>query len=147
MIVRVKRFSDNGKKTIGVCHVDGQVECFVVEDTHRDVKVAGETRIPAGTYKLAWQKTVTPMTEKYRAKYDWFRYHLHILNVPNFEGVYQHVGNDETNSEGCQLMNGTCNLYDYVASDSVRAYKRYYTKVGSALNAGQDVTIIIEDES
>jgi len=36
--------------------VDGQFVCFGLEDEYREDKVAGETRIPSGTYQVALRK-------------------------------------------------------------------------------------------
>lgn len=147
MKIQVKRFYQNDKLTLGLCSIDGVAECFIVEDIFRAVKVAGETRIPAGEYSVIWQKVNTPMSEKYRQKYDWFRHHLMLVGVKNYENVYIHVGNDQDDTEGCLLVNGACSLYDATASDSGRAFKKFYQKVGSAIDAGLDVKIKIEDEN
>jgi hypothetical protein len=128
--------------------IDNVANCFIVEDTHRDVKVAGETRIPAGTYKVGWCETLTPKTQKYRddVRYkDFFKWHIEIKDVPNYTFIFCHPGQTEKDSEGCLLTNSTVDLIAGLASDSVRAFKNYYTKVGSALNAGEQVSIEIID--
>lgn len=146
MRLKLYRFNDNGVKTLGVLSIDNVAHSFVVEDTFRDVKVYGETRIPKGIYKIEWHTAETQKTLDYRKRFpDFFRYHFILRDVKNYEGVLIHLGNTEKDSEGCLLLNGTVDLIAGNASDSTRAYKLFYTKVGSALNAKEDVTIEIID--
>ena len=70
------------------------------------------------------------MTSKYRKKFNWFDYHLHINNVPEFEYVYIHIGNTDQHTAGCLLVgegatsSGECRLLN-----STDAYKALYEKV------------------
>ena len=69
----VKRFSGQADSTLGLLFERGDVDdnwlCFTLEDEHRDVKVAGETRIPDGVYPLKI-RTHGGFHTKYKEKYN-----------------------------------------------------------------------------
>lgn len=90
-IVRRRDWSTD-KATIGEWLIDGVHQCFNLEDTIRDHKVAGVTAIPAGTYELVW--TWSPRFQ---------RDTLRLLNVPHYSGILVHAGNKPEDTEGCQL--------------------------------------------
>jgi len=150
MKLHLRRFSDNGESTIGLLKVDGVFECFTLEDTHQDVKVHGETRIPAGVYKIEL-RNVGGMTQKYAAKFPgthggmiWLRH------VPDFQYVYIHIGNEAKNSLGCILVgdavtNNTLGKKGFVRY-STDAYKRLYKVIIAAIDRGENVVIKIDDE-
>lgn len=146
----IQRFSDNGDSTIGLRFIDGKFFCYTLEDEQRENKVAGETRIPAGIYKLGIKKVDTPLTLKHRKSYgDWFEYHIEILNVPNFKTIYEHAGNKESHTDGCVLSGESANnnqIAKGFISSSVAASKRYYQLIYPLLDAGKDVYIEIRDE-
>lgn len=74
----------------------GDVElyhCFTLEDPYHEEKIKGDTRIPAGEYKLS-------VTYSNR-----FKKPLPLLHdVPNFAGVRIHGGNNKTHTQGCILV-------------------------------------------
>ena len=76
MKLELKRFSSQSDTTLGLLFVDGEFECFTLEDEYREEKVKGETRIPAGTYKVEKREVLSGLTKKYRSKYPWFDYHF-----------------------------------------------------------------------
>jgi len=147
MELLVKRKKDNGNATVGELYIDGDFFCWTLEDEHRDKKVNGETRIPSGTYNVDFNPNLTGLTQKYRNKYDWFKWHIHVQDVPEFSGVYIHVGNTERNTEGCLLL-GDMRSYGrtLTISNSVRAYKRFYKILETAIEGETRVTIEIKDE-
>lgn len=149
----IQRFSDNRKSTLGILfevYHDNQgtrpiFRAYSLEDEFRSTKVPGETRIPAGTYTVDVQAIETPMTKRYREKYPWFRNHLEIKNVPNFKGVYIHVGNTDGDTDGCILLgdNADNNIIGPGAiSNSTAAFKRFYESVYDHL----PITLTIKDE-
>ena len=67
--------------------------CYTLEDKERLVKVKGETAIPTGKYTV-----IVTMSPRFKKELPL------ILNVPNFNGVRFHGGNNENDSEGCPLL-------------------------------------------
>ena len=137
------RTYDNGKSTIGVLNIEGKFEAFTLEDKQRTKKVMGETRIPAGLYFIEYQKIVTPKTLAYRKRYDWFTFHLHIKNVPGFTNVYLHVGNYDTDTDGCVLLGLAADSELGTIGKSAKAFKKFYLKVSKELDSGEQVSLRI----
>jgi hypothetical protein len=72
-----QRYSDGGDSTLGLLFIDGQFNGYTLEDEHRDVKVADETRIPAGRYEIKFREAAaSKMNQRYQSKYPWFTWHL-----------------------------------------------------------------------
>ena len=147
MTIYLKRIYNDANQTFGILTGDGFVS-WVLEDEPRIKKVSGETRIPAGTYKLAIRKQDTPLTIKHRVSYwAWFKYHIEITGVPNFTGIYIHSGNDQSHTDGCLLLGNTLDItmtYKPL-TDSTPAVKRFYDKYYPLIDSGEDVFITITD--
>ena len=93
MKIVIKR-EPHDKCTFGELFIDGQYECFSLEDPVRDgPKIPGNTAIPAGTYKV---------TIDHSNRFNCLM--PHILDVPGFEGIRIHAGNTEADTEGCILV-------------------------------------------
>ena len=93
MILRIDRLYMKPSYTIGKLYVDGQYFCDTLEDAVRDVKIAGKTAIPAGTYKV-----ITSFSNRF------CKIMPEILGVPNFTGVRIHSGNTAADTAGCVLV-------------------------------------------
>ena len=95
MKLLVKRVAQRDTYTIGKMYIDGAYFADTLEDKVRPdgVKVYGETAIPAGTYKFI-------MSESSRFK----KVLPLLLNVPMFEGIRIHGGNDAIDTHGCILV-------------------------------------------
>lgn len=146
MNLEILRYSDDGKATLGLLFVNGKFWCDVLEDEFREKKVKGETRIPEGNYKLGIRKADTPLTIKYRQRYDWFKYHIEILNVKDFSGIYLHPGRHEGHTDGCPLIGNriTNNRYEKaLLSDDIRPWKELYLLLYDYLEKGGDVSLWI----
>jgi hypothetical protein len=137
------RFLGNADATLGVLRLDGRVGWFTLEDQYRAVKVAAETRIPAGSYEVG-VRTDGGMVGRYRAKYNWHRGMLWLHEVPGFEFIYLHVGNTAEDTAGCILVAHGARLDSMTLQQSVVGYKALYRKVISAAEAGV-LRITIED--
>lgn len=153
----LQRIYDNGDTTVGtlVHSTPDKVKllAWTTEDEYRAKKVAKETRIPAGKYKLGIMQTVTPLTEKYRADkrlQPWFDKHIEITNVPNYKGVYIHLGNNDEHTDGCLLIGDQVFNPDVTKDPlglSVQAYKRFYIQWYPILKEGHTVWLTILDEN
>lgn len=152
MNLHLLRTSWGKESTLGQFYVDHEPECFTLEDQFQKEKVKGETRIPNGRYKVEFREAITPMTKRYRERYTWFTYHLHITNVKGFEGVYIHAGNTDDHTEGCvllgdSLINNIVKVGEHengFLGNSGQAYERVYKKVFTALKSGEEVFIDID---
>ena len=143
MELKVYRFSSQSQTTLGALKIDGKFECYTLEDQHQDIKVKGETRIPKGTYNIGL-RTVGGFDARYKAKFSFHKGMLQVLNVPGFEYILIHIGNDEDDTAGCLLVGNTANnnrLNKGFIGDSTTAYKSLYPKVLKAIESGLDVTI------
>lgn len=146
MILKLQRFQHGKESTLGLLSVNGVFECFTVEDENREVKVSGETRIPAGVYPITLRNE-GGMTQRYAAKFPFHRGMLWLRDVPGFKWVYIHIGNKEDQTEGCILVNmGVMKVEDGgYGMSSTLAYTDLYQKIIKAMDAGENVYIVIED--
>lgn len=146
----LQRYSDSGESTLGLLLLDGVLQGYTLEDEARTIKVAGETRIPAGLYELKLRQELTPLTQKYRARFPWFEWHVEITNVPGFTNVYVHVGNDDDDTDACVLLGDTANnnrVHTGFIGESAPAYERWYKSKLAQLKAGGSHYIDVRDES
>lgn len=119
---------------IGEMYVDGEWECFTLEDEPRKVKVAGRTAIPAGKYNV-----IIDMSARFR------RPMMHVLDVPGFEGIRIHAGNTAEDTDGCILVGQVRGIA--TVGDSRLALSALQEKVKDALARGEKVTLEIIDAS
>jgi len=144
MKLKVVRYSDDGDSTAGLLFINGKFECYTLEDEHREVKVMGETCIPEGTYKLGL-RTVGGFNKRYTSKFpDIHKGMLQVMDVPGFEYILIHLGNTDEHTAGCLLVGSSANNNQYedgFISASKTAYKRFYSRVAAALEAGTLVEI------
>ena len=145
MKLTLARFSGQSTSTLGLLFVDNSFECFTLEDEERVVKIKGETRIPEGVYQVKKREVLSGLTKKYRDRFDFFDYHFMLQDVPGFEYVYIHIGNDETNTDGCLLVGDgvKSNRFDEKNNlqSSTSAFERLYKRLSGAL----DITIEIKN--
>lgn len=122
----------NSACTIGELLVDGQHECWTLEDVVRPdgVKVFGETAIPFGTYNV----DITPSPR--------FKRDLPLLvGVDNFVGIRIHPGNTASDTEGCILV-GQGKGQNCILS-SRAAFDVLFPKLQAAKKAGEPITITV----
>ena len=130
MKIEIIRYDFSDKRTIGKLSIDGQWACYTLEDAVRDVKIAGETAIPAGTYRVV-------ITESRR-----FKMPLPLLlDVPNFTGVRIHPGNTAADTSGCILV-GLQREADTIR-ESHLAMGKVFAAIKAALEANDTVTLEI----
>lgn len=132
--LKVKRTEYTGNSTIGELDIAGAPFCYTLEDVVRakSVKIKKETAIPAGRYRV--KNTFSP---KYR------RVMPQIMDVPMFQGIRIHGGNDKQDTEGCLLL-GMHRGRDHI--DTCRpALEHVYTLITAAEAMDREVWITIED--
>lgn len=126
--------------TIGDLLLDGQIFCSTLEDPIREVpnqpvsawKVAGDTAIPAGTYRVA--VTYSPKFERDLPL---------LLSVPGFEGIRIHGGNTSHDTEGCILV-GQWNGGEFV-SNSQKTLQSLMDMIEVSLIGKQPITIEVNN--
>ena len=129
----LKRIEFGTNYTIGRLYIDNTFQCFTLEDKTREagVKVAGETSIPYGTYKV-----IKDMSSRFGTMMP------HVLNVSNFEGVRIHSGNTDKDTEGCILLGETWAGGDFIGR-SRNAFDAFDVKFSEGLSNGV-VTLTIQ---
>jgi len=149
MKLKVLRFSSQEDSTSGLLFLEGkkglEFLCYTLEDEARVLKIKGETRVPAGTYKLEL-RTEGGFHNKYKKRYGGFhKGMLHVTNVPNFEYILIHTGNTDEHTAGCLLVGDSQEnnniIKDGFIGKSTNAYKRIYTDISRAIIDGKNVTI------
>lgn len=137
-----KRVDSTNNSTLSVLKLDGTNIGYVIEDEYRGVKIAGETRISAGMRELKIRKELTPLTRRYRSKFDWFEYHIEIIGVFDFTDIYVHIGNFESDTDGCPVIGNDASLTDggdFRNKYSTDLYKKWYIATYKALKEGKRV--------
>ena len=153
MVLKVERKWRRQTYTIGRLYINGQYFCETLEDGDRGLKqtmplaeikrkkVYGETAIPIGTYKVA-MNIVSP---KYSAV-AWYKAFNggkmpRILNVPGYEGVLIHPGNNALDSYGCVLCGKNTKVGQLTQSRDT--FKELYKRLKAASDKGEDITLEI----
>ena len=141
MKLDVLRYNSQDDYTGSIFMIDKSFECFALEDEHRDVKVKGETRIPDGEYKVEF-RNVGGFDKRYQAKFgDFHKGMLWVKDVPGFEYILIHIGNDEDDTAGCLLLGSTADANKGFIGGSTGAYKKAYAKISHAILRGEEVLI------
>lgn len=152
MEIIVRRLYKKEDYTIGKMYVDGIYECDTLEDKVRDynkdgdlldggeTKVYGRTAIPYGKYEVT-MKVQSPKYSK-RASYLWCGGYLpRLINVPHFDGILIHAGNNSSHTDGCLLVGE--NKAKGVVINSMETLKRLYPKLKEASDRGEEIWITI----
>lgn len=139
--------------TVGILYVDGVRFCETIEDRDRGLKqsdaldwirakkVAGETAIPTGTYRVRLD-IVSP---KY-AGVKWYKDFCggrmpRLMDVPGFDGILIHPGNTALDSWGC-ILPGRNTAVGKVTS-SRDTFADLYKKMKATAGRGEEITITI----
>jgi Family of unknown function (DUF5675) len=142
MELHLERLFSDPEATLGVLLLESKAQCFTLEDQHQRIKVPGETRIPAGRYRLKLRSLgESPhfdkrYTEKFGAEH---RGMIEICDVTGFTAVLIHIGNTDADTRGCVLvgMRGDAMAEPKVIGTSEIAYRRLYQRLSTILNEGQ----------
>ena len=144
----VLRYMHDQETTLGLLFVGHEFFSYTLEDTYRKTKIAGKTRIPKGTYRLAFREVETDLTLKYRKTRPWFKYHLHVKDVPGFSGIYIHSGSTHEHTAGCLLVATSIqsNSTRKMIHDSRVTFERLYKMLRPKIETGVNVRIRYYDE-
>jgi len=143
MELKLNRIAQRDTYTIGKFYIDDRYYCDALEDMVRDTnkdgdlndpgeaKVMHETAIPYGRYEV-----IVNHSPKFK------RFLPRLLNVPHFDGILIHSGNQASDSSGCIILgenkvkgkvaNSTpyvINLVDKLLSEQKKNIKSYITIV------------------
>ena len=132
MTLRVIREPSTVAATMGILLIDGVFTCWTLEDVVREVKIPGETAIPAGRYAV--RLSLSQRFQKLLPE---------ILPVPGFTGIRIHAGNTQADTAGCLLV-GRIRAYDRV-EESKLALMHVMEPLRRATTAGDPITITIEE--
>ncbi|MFN4229856.1 DUF5675 family protein [Parvibaculum sp.] len=152
----LERIASDVESTLGKLYledVDGNGRaflCYVCEDEFRKEKVPGETRIPAGKYRLVLKRIGdsrfdAPYIQKFGRAFH--KGMIQLLDVPGFAEILIHVGNTEGDTAGCLLIgNGWARdgQGHYMVTQSASAYRRIYPMIAEAIPC-EIVTLAIAD--
>ena len=152
MKLQLLRINSQADYTSGVlfqvCDDDSkEFLCYTLEDEAREKKVMHETRIPAGTYKIAFRR-FGGFHQRYEKRFkDIHKGMLELVGVFNFQYILIHCGNTDEHTSGCILVGQT---QEYGKEDgwigrSTQAYFDIYPMIAQALEDGEDVEIEIVD--
>ena len=152
MRLELYRYSSEKDSTLGILMlVDDETDkkdflCFTLEDEKREVKVYGETRIPEGTYQIKYRKE-GGYNNKYTKRFpNIHRGMLHITDVPNFEYILIHCGNDTSHTHGCLLVGDVISQNiskEPFLGQSSNCYKRIYPILADILESQKQLSIKI----
>ena len=136
--ILLKRIAKKPMYTIGKLYINGEYFCDTLEDTDRGLdqklplgtnqlrKVKGRTAIPTGDYEI----TLEVVSQRFgnRPQYKFCEGRLpRLMNVPAFQGVLIHIGNDANDTEGCILVGENKQVGKVL--NSTATFKRFYEKI------------------
>ncbi len=143
MKIKLLRYRTSKECTQGILYVDDEFECFTLEDTHRENKMYGETRIPSGSYGIKL-RAEGGYDKKYLKKFpNIHKGMLWLRNVKNFEWIYIHIGNSKRDTKGCILVGNSSDILNESIGNSTSAYLKLYPKITTAIGNGEGVIIEI----
>ncbi|MEN5055889.1 DUF5675 family protein [Sphingobacterium kitahiroshimense] len=139
MHLKVIRIEQGKNSTLSEIYLNNLLICYGLEDIPRTKKIPGSTCIPAGRYKLGFNRD-GGMNGNY---YDHFpKLHkgmIEIMAIPGFNYVYVHIGNTHKETAGCLLvgMGYISEKGDYRLTQSVTAYKKLYALLVELMMKGE----------
>jgi hypothetical protein len=134
MQLQVLRKTFTGQSTIGELLVDGQFECFTLEDVVRPEKIFGETAIPDGSYRV-----VVTMSPRFKRRLPL------LVDVPGYTGVRIHPGNTRRDTLGCLLV-GRGKAKDVISGSQV-AFAALLQKIEKAALTEEVIIELVNEGS
>lgn len=130
--LKVVRNDFSSKSTIGELFIEGERECYTLEDVVRDKKIHGETAIPYGRYEV-----VINYSNRFKRQLP------RLLNVPMFDGILIHPGNAAADTHGCILV-GETKQRDFIGN-SRNAFDKLFKKLQAASAKGKIFIEIVKE--
>jgi len=153
MEVNLDRYAETDNSTASKFTIKGGngeclFACFCLEDGFRDPKVPGETRIPAGRYRLAL-RDYGRFFREYSAEYGEKHFIIELCGVPNFTAILIHRGNTVLDTAGCLIIGEQITFNkatgNYELLYSKKAYKPVHDLIVSELLAENEVWITVSE--
>lgn len=130
LIIYVDRKWFTDTSTVGEMVINGERNCFTLEDKVREPdekKVDAKTAIPSGQYEV-----IVNFSNRFQRPMPL------LLNVPNFEGVRIHSGNTSEDTEGCILLGKHFDVSKPdLITESRAAFSEFFSRLESALKIGK----------
>ena len=141
MKLELKRIALKPNYTIGKLFINGTYYCDTIEDKVIDLnkngkfddgltKVMHQTAIPYGTFKV-----VVNHSPKFNRELP------RLLDVPYFEGILIHNGNDQNSSSGCIIVGENKTVGK--VTNSTFYMNNLTARIKDAQNKGETITITI----
>ena len=145
MKIKVERYGYGFDSTGGLLRVENVHIGYTCEDQRRPtgIKVQDETCIPAGRYEIKLRNS-GGMNRRYKKRFVDHRGMLHLQDVPGFEWIYIHIGNNDDHTSGCILVGRTATRApngEYTVGRSVEAYTELYAICSAAIESGEKVFV------
>ena len=144
MKLKIKRIFKGDKYTIGHLYINNIYFCDTLEDKVRNLpkepKVYGETAIPAGIYEID-MNTISPKFRSRSWAKKWGGIVPRLKNVPYFEGVLIHVGNNKDDTDGCIIV-GDNQIVGGLVNSTIQ-FNRLMLRLIDAKKRGESITIEI----
>jgi hypothetical protein len=146
MTLLLERYKQTDKCTFGRLSIDGAFECYTLEDVKRDKKVYGKTRIPNGIYIIESREHGGHYDKYIKRFTSWHKGMMQIMDVKNFTDILIHIGNTDTDTNGCILVGDTVSEKSDTIGQSTIAYERLYKKCVDLMYEKRLVIEIIDVE-
>lgn len=116
MELLLKRIAKKKEYTIGKLYIDNKYFCDTLEDTDRNlkqsmseseikkIKIPGKTAIPIGIYRINMNVVSPKFGSKAFYKAVCNGKIPRLMEVPGFQGILIHSGNDSSETDGCLLV-------------------------------------------
>lgn len=129
-VLTLNRRIFTNESTVGDLHFGHDFFCNTLEDTCRHEKIPGKTAIPAGRYEI-----VLAHSKRFN------RSMPRLLNVPNYEGILMHWGNNAAATDGCILVGLYSPDQPNWISESRKTFARLYAELETVNAASLWITI------
>lgn len=152
MELKLERIFKGDTYTIGKLYINNEYFCDTLEDKDRgltsdmsldeikSIKIKGVTAIPTGTYSITLD-VQSPKFSTYKQYAFCDGYLPRLIDVPGYEGVLIHIGNTDSDSDGCVLVGK--NTVKGMVTNSTETFKKLYPILKEASDNNESITITI----